>query len=89
MKVYNAKVEETYRQMEKGESGTPHLQLTVSFKTTHRLAAMKKIDPQVHWEQARNVDRAIVYCMKEETRIAGPWEHGHRPVKRNSKTDWS
>lgn len=26
--------------------------------------------------------------MKEETRIDGPWEHGSKPVKRNSKEDW-
>lgn len=26
--------------------------------------------------------------MKEETRIEGPWEHGEKPVQRNSKTDW-
>ena len=27
--------------------------------------------------------------MKEETRLEGPWEFGVRPVKRNSKTDWT
>ena len=26
--------------------------------------------------------------MKEETRVAGPWEFGVKPVQRNSKTDW-
>lgn len=28
------------------------------------------------------------YCMKEDTRLEGPFEYGIKPVKRNSKTDW-
>lgn len=28
------------------------------------------------------------YCLKEDTRIEGPWEFGTLPIKRNSKTDW-
>ena len=27
--------------------------------------------------------------MKEETRVAGPWEFGKIPLSRNSKTDWA
>jgi len=26
--------------------------------------------------------------MKEDTRVAGPWEFGIKPLKRNNKTDW-
>lgn len=32
---------------------------------------------------------ADTYCMKEDTRVEGPWEFGTRPVKRNSKEDWA
>jgi hypothetical protein len=31
---------------------------------------------------------AHTYCMKEDTRVAGPWEFGIKPVQRNNKTDW-
>jgi len=31
---------------------------------------------------------AAAYCMKEDTRLEGPWEFGIKPVKRNSKEDW-
>lgn len=31
---------------------------------------------------------AHTYCMKEETRLDGPWEYGEKPVQRNNKTDW-
>lgn len=31
---------------------------------------------------------ASPYCMKEDTRIDGPWEFGIKPVKPDSKVDW-
>lgn len=49
---------------------------------------MKKLDPRAHWEPVIKDNGAGEYCMKEETRVEGPWEFGVRPVKRNSKTDW-
>lgn len=27
--------------------------------------------------------------MKEDTRVAGPWEFGERPIRRNNATDWA
>lgn len=29
-----------------------------------------------------------MYCMKEDTRLEGPFEYGIKPVKVNSKADW-
>lgn len=77
-------------QLEKGSEGTVHLQFFVHFPKANkkRLAAMKKLDQRVHWEPVRVNNGADNYCMKEETRMEGPWEFGVRPVKRNSKTDW-
>lgn len=49
---------------------------------------MKKIDPRVHWEIVRVNNGADDYCLKEDTRVEGPWEFGKKPAKRNSKTDW-
>ena len=28
------------------------------------------------------------YCQKTESRVEGPWEHGTKPLQRNSKADW-
>jgi len=60
----------------------------VSFKKTKRLAAMRKFDSAAHWEVARGGDRAIAYCMKEDTRVEGPYEFGVRPILRSEKLDW-
>lgn len=48
---------------------------------------MKKICNRTHWEPIKS-DKGFEYCMKEETRVDGPWEYGEKPVKRNSKADW-
>jgi hypothetical protein len=57
-------------------------------KNAKRMAAMKKLCAKTHWEIVRNPDRSMLYCMKEETRLEGPWEFGIKPVKRDSKADW-
>ena len=62
--------------------------MCASFKTVKRLAALKAYDDKAHWEAAKNADRTMLYCMKEETRIEGPYEFGIKPVKRDSKVDW-
>lgn len=73
-------------QREVGESGTPHFQGCIFFDKSARLAALKKICKFAHWEPMRgNADQAIDYCTKEETRTAGPWEDGNRPVSRQGK----
>lgn len=70
-------------QREVGESGTPHFQGSIFFDKTKRLAGLKKICKFAHWEPMRgNADQAIAYCTKEDTRTAGPWEDGDRPVSR-------
>jgi len=49
---------------------------------------MHKYDKRVHIEVVKVNNGADDYCLKEDTRIDGPWEFGVRPVKRNSKADW-
>lgn len=49
---------------------------------------MKKICPRTHWEPVK-CDKGFDYCMKEETRAAGPWEFGERPIQRNNAADWA
>lgn len=63
-------------QLEKGESGTPHLQFFIRFKSNKR-AKEAQIEG-AHCEIARNAKNAIKYCQKEDTRVSGPWEFGER-----------
>ena len=75
-------------QLEKGESGTPHIQFFLSFEKATRISKMKKHCKVAHFETVKVNNGADRYCMKEETRVLGPWEFGQKPVQRNSKTDW-
>jgi len=69
----------TCGQLEKAESGTLHIQFYINFKEPKRFAAMKKLDDSVHWEIVKINAAAIQYCMKEESRVLGPYEYGTRP----------
>lgn len=48
---------------------------------------MKKICPQSHWEAVQRNNGADDYCMKEDTRVEGPYEFGSKPLRRNNKRD--
>lgn len=41
---------------------------------------MKKICKYTHWEPVSKDNGAADYCMKEETRLQGPWTFGERPL---------
>lgn len=76
-------------QLEKGEKdGTIHIQYFVNTKEPVRMSALKKVAPRSHWERIKMNNGAHNYCMKEDTRVEGPWEFGKKPVQRNSKEDW-
>lgn len=64
-------------QLERGESGTPHLQGYIELSTACRLAAMRSWLPGAHFETRKGTrDQARAYCQKEDTRVAGPFERG-------------
>lgn len=65
-------------QLEKGESGTTHIQGYIEFIKTMSFKAIKEILGQnTHIEKRRGSrDQARKYCMKEDSRIDGPWEYG-------------
>lgn len=58
-------------------TNTPHFQGYVEFSRSKRLAAVRRILDSAHWEPRRKTrDEARAYCMKIDTRIDGPYEHG-------------
>lgn len=66
-----------------GESGTPHLQGFVSFRTrVRRNTAVERVG-QAHFSVARNIDHAIEYCKKE----GDVTEFGTRPKGPGSRSD--
>lgn len=76
-------------QLEKGESGTPHLQGFVHMPNPMRLTGMKKLDARAHWLPAKgSALQNKEYCTKEP-RIDGPFEFGELPEqgKRNDLAD--
>lgn len=52
-----------------GESGTPHLQGCITWKTGKRLAAMKKLLYEAHWEKADSPDDAHAYPCKADSEM--------------------
>lgn len=51
---------------EKGESGTPHLQIHAEFKSEKSLNVLKKVHTKVHWEMRKgSIDQASDYCKKD------------------------
>jgi hypothetical protein len=67
-------------QLEQGEEGTKHLQGYVVFNSVKRMTALKKIHARAHWERRRGSHKeAKDYCMKEESRLEGPFEFGTEP----------
>jgi len=61
----------------------------MNFSIAQRPSYLKKFDKRLHIEVVKVNNGAHDYCMKDETRVDGPWEHGQRPVSRSSKTDWA
>lgn len=66
---------------------TEHLQGYVVFNTPMTLAAVRKCNGRAHWEiRAGTHEEARAYCMKADTRISGPYEHGEQP-RQGERTD--
>lgn len=75
-------------QLEKGESGTLHFQFYLHFKQSVWFTTLKKLHSKVHFCNVKKDNGADTYCMKEDSRVDGPYEFGEKPMKRNCKTDW-
>ena len=61
-------------QIEKGESGTTHLQAFLRFAVAVDFSRAKRLfgSEQPHIERCRNVKQSEEYCRKAETRVEGP-----------------
>lgn len=69
---------------EVGESGTPHLQGFVSFKTRKRLQQVRTLfGCNPHLEVSRNIEKSIAYCEKD----GDVHEFGTRPRKAGTRSD--
>jgi len=70
-------------QKERGAAGTEHLQGYVVWAAQRTLSACKASNGQAHWEIRRGTHaQAKDYAMKEDTRLAGPWELGEHEEER-------
>lgn len=68
-------------QIEKGESGFIHLQLALTLHKKKRLTWLKThLHRDAHCEITRNEEAAFTYCMKEESRLKGPWVYPEPPT---------
>lgn len=77
-------------QLEAGnDTGRPHIQAYGNWSNKIRFGALKRYAPTVDLREVKIDNGVRQYCMKEETRVAGPWEFGKIPLSRNSKTDWA
>jgi len=75
-------------QLEKGDQGTPHFQGYIEMVSPTRLASMKDWLPSAHFEPRRGTpQQARDYCMKEEGRLAGPWERGVFGGRQGKRSD--
>lgn len=71
-------------QLETAESGTPHYQGYIEFTRSVRFAAVKGLLGETAHLEARHGprDAARAYCMKDDTRLDGPWELGEYQATR-------
>lgn len=78
-------------QSEEGDKGTPHWQGYIEFKAPMRFNAVKLLlGGRAHIETRRGTrTEARNYCMKEDSRIAGPWEHGDWNQEPGKRSDLS
>jgi hypothetical protein len=77
-------------QLERGlDEGRDHIQAYINYGNGKRLCTIKKYCNKMHIEVCRDAENSQRYCLKELTRVAGPWEFGNKPLRRNNKDDWN
>lgn len=74
-------------QLEKAETGTPHYQGCIRLIRPKRPQTMSRDLFKAHWTVTRDLTAAWDYCMKDDTRMAGPWTFGNGPVTKGQRND--
>lgn len=72
-----------------GSTGYEHWQVMVAFSSKKSLSGVKTVfGTECHAELSRS-ESAAEYVWKDESAVPDTrFEHGHRPFRRNSRTDW-
>lgn len=79
---------EVHQLEEAPSTGLPHFQGYVQFKNAKALSALKKMHKTAHWEERQGThEQAKQYCMKEDTRIEGPFEFGQERNEQGRRND--
>ena len=68
-------------------TGRIHCQAVVWYPSNVRITHLSKRIRAGHYEKCGS-EQALAYCGKEETRLAGPFTIGDKPLQRNKKEDW-
>lgn len=77
-----------YAIWQKEKTTHEHFQGYLELKKPTRLAGMKKIWPNIHFELRKGTQQqAIDYCKKSETKLDGPWEFGIPGPGAGARTD--
>ncbi len=75
-------------QLEAGSAGTHHYQMYLELSKPQRMSSLKKLWPGAHLEPRFGTrDQAREYCMKDSSRIAGPWEFGTFATANGTRND--
>jgi len=80
-------------QLEEGEQNTLHVQGYAEFSRGVTWAGINRALTDADWPAAHcearmgNRDQAREYCMKEDTRVAGPWERGTFSNQQGKRND--
>lgn len=72
-------------QLEQGKNNTRHYQGLIAFKNARSFSALKSEFPKWHIEVCKNLNQAVAYCSKADTRVEGPWYKGFK-IKKDLKT---
>lgn len=75
-------------QFESGSNGTHHAQGYAEFSAPLTMNQVKSILTRAHWERRMGTrEQARDYCMKDDTRMAGPWEYGTFESNQGKRSD--
>ena len=77
----DSSIEQLSMQEEVGESGTPHLQGYLKFKTKTRPLSIFKNDFKAHWEKCKRIKEAIIYTQKLDTRTGRQFVKNMRIIR--------